>query len=178
MNSQKPCTNRWGPNKLAVVLTAKDRIASATYRITLSMSSMSTADKSLSLVTLARPCTSSSLLYRSFLPVCFPSSLESTFGLSVNHALTSPVLIHPVLRVALPPSVPSTHHCHHPSPLTLHSKLETFLSCKSFSSQPSVSPPGLTPRILRSVYWYFWAHPFLLLSFCSVIQFLAVGSVR
>ena len=33
---------------------------------------------------------------RSFLPVCFPSSLESTPG-SVNHALVSPILTHPVL---------------------------------------------------------------------------------
>jgi len=37
--------------------------------------------------------------------------------LCVNHALISPVRTHPVLRVALPLSVPSTHHSHHPSPL-------------------------------------------------------------
>ena len=38
--------------------------------------------------------------------------------LSVNHTLISPILIHPVLWVALPPSVPPTHRSHHPSPLT------------------------------------------------------------
>ena len=119
VNSQKPCTNRWGPNKLAVVLTAKDRIASATYRITLSMSSMSTADKSFFGHT-----RSSMYIIFSTLQIVPSSMLPFVSGinfrpLSVNHALTSPVLIHPVLRVALPPSVPSTHHCHHPSPLTL-----------------------------------------------------------
>ena len=36
---------------------------------------------------------------------------------SVNHALISPILRHPVLWVALPPSVTSTHHFHHPLPL-------------------------------------------------------------
>ena len=36
---------------------------------------------------------------------------------SVNHALISPILPHPVVWVALPPLVPSTHHSHHPSPL-------------------------------------------------------------
>ena len=49
----------------------------------------------------------------------FPSSLESTPGfspVSINHTLISPVLIHPVFWVALPPSVPSTHHSHHLSP--------------------------------------------------------------
>ena len=37
--------------------------------------------------------------------------------LSVNHALNSPFLTHPVLFVALLPSVPSTHHSHYPLPL-------------------------------------------------------------
>jgi len=36
---------------------------------------------------------------------------------SVNHAIISQILLHPVLWVALPPSVPSTHHFHHISPL-------------------------------------------------------------
>ena len=36
---------------------------------------------------------------------------------SVNHTLISPILPHPVVWVALAPSVPSTHHSHHPSPL-------------------------------------------------------------
>ena len=49
---------------------------------------------------------------------------------SVNHALISPILPHPVLWVALPPLVPSTHHSHHPS--LFHSRLKTFLFCKSF----------------------------------------------
>jgi len=39
--------------------------------------------------------------------------------LSVNHALISPILTHPVLRVALPPSAPSTYLCHHLPLLTV-----------------------------------------------------------
>jgi len=36
---------------------------------------------------------------------------------SVNHALILPSPPNPILWVALPPSFPSTHHSHHPSPL-------------------------------------------------------------
>ena len=36
-----------------------------------------------------------------------------------------------------------------------HSRLKTFLFCKSFP--PSFSSSGLTPRIPRTVYRYFWA---------------------
>jgi len=41
-----------------------------------------------------------------------------------------------------------------------HSRLKTFHFCKSFPMQPSLSLSGLTPRILRTVYRYFWAYPF------------------
>ena len=50
---------------------------------------------------------------------------------SVNHALISPILPHPVLWVAFPPSAPSTHHSHHPSPDTHAIKLSDILSCHS-----------------------------------------------
>ena len=69
--------------------------------------------------------------------------------LSVNHALIFPILTHPVLSVALPPSVPSTHHSHHQSPL------------HSFT-------PGLKPS--------FSANP-LVFSF-RIFHFIVVGSVR
>ena len=59
---------------------------------------------------------------RSFLPVCFPLSLESTHSFSINHALISPVLIHPVLRVAFLPLVPSTLIIHHPFTLSFKAK--------------------------------------------------------
>jgi len=36
---------------------------------------------------------------------------------SVNPALISPILPHPFLWVAFPPSAPLTHHSHYPSPL-------------------------------------------------------------
>jgi len=41
--------------------------------------------------------------------------------LSGNHALVSPILHHPVVRVALPLSAPSTHHSiiHHPFTISL-----------------------------------------------------------
>jgi len=42
-----------------------------------------------------------------------------------------------------------------------HSRLKTFLFCKSFSPYPSFSSSELTPR---TVYRYFWAYPFLLFS--------------
>ena len=53
----------------------------------------------------------------------FPSSmLPLVSGInsqlpSLNPALISPILPHPVLWVAFPPSSSSTHHSHHPSPL-------------------------------------------------------------
>ena len=47
-------------------------------------------------------------------------SLINFLLLSVNHALISPILAYPVLWVALPTLVPSTHHSHHPSPPHTH----------------------------------------------------------
>ena len=54
---------------------------------------------------------------RSFLPVCFPRLWNQLPAPSVNHTLIPSMLHHSVLWVALPPSVPSTHHFHHPLPL-------------------------------------------------------------
>jgi len=75
-----------------------------------------------SLVTLARPSTSSCLRItdRSFQHASsrlWNQLLASLRQVPVNHALISPILPHPVLWVALPPSVPFTHHFHHPSHL-------------------------------------------------------------
>ena len=110
--------------------------------------------RSSSLITLARPSTSSSLRItdRSFqyiLPLV--SGINSRLP-SVNHALISPILTHSVL----PPSVPSTHHSRHP--LLLHSfiprlSLKPFFSANP-SRQPSFSSSGLTPRIPQTVYRY------------------------
>jgi len=47
---------------------------------------------------------------------------------------------------------------HHPS--LFHSRLKTFLFCKSFRPQPLFSSSGLTTWISRTVYWHFWAYPF------------------
>ena len=71
--------------------------------------------------------------------------------LSVNHALTSPILTHPVLRVALPPS---TRHSHHPSPL--HSFIPdlkpSFSANLSLRSLPFLLPDGLHrfPRLFTN----------------------------
>jgi len=65
--------------------------------------------------------------------------------LSVNPAgpaLISPTMPHPVLLVALPTSVPSTHHFHHPSPLhsfTAGLKLSFFANL-SHHSLPCLLP--------------------------------------
>ena len=81
--------------------------------------------RSSSLVTLARPSTSSSLRITGVLSVTLPlvSGINSQLP-SVNQALIAPILTHPVLQVALPPSASPTHHSHHPSPF--HSRLKTF----------------------------------------------------
>ena len=89
---------------------------------------------------------------------------------SVNHALISPILHHPVLWVALPPSVPSTHQILSSITASLfHSMLKTC--CLSFCFS------GLTTWISQTVYCYFWAYPFLLFSF-SVLHLLVVISLR
>jgi len=74
--------------------------------------------RSSSLVTLARPSTSSSLRItdNSFQYASLVSGINSWL-LSVNHALISPILTHPASSFSdIPQSVPSTHHSHHPSP--------------------------------------------------------------
>ena len=76
---------------------------------------------------------------------------------SINHALISPVPTHPVLWVALPPSVPSTHHSHHPSP---HHSFIPGLK-PSFSANPSLRSHPFFFTIAQTVYCYFWAYPFL-----------------
>ena len=86
--------------------------------------------RSSTLVTPARPSTSFSLRItdRSFQ---FVSGINSRLP-SVNHALISPILPHPVVWVALAPSVPSTRHSHHPSPLHSFTPGLKLLFCKSF----------------------------------------------
>ena len=76
--------------------------------------------RSSSLVTLTGPSTSSSLgiTDRSF-QYASPHLGINCEHLYVNHAVISPILTHLIRWVALPPSVPSTHNSHHPSPLTL-----------------------------------------------------------
>ena len=102
---------------------------------------------------------------RSFLPVCFPSSLESTpaplrqprTNLSNSASPISLSGISPISSIDSPLSSSIT-------PSLFHSRLKTFLFYKSFPPQPTFSSPGLTPWIPRTVYRYFWAYPFLLFS--------------
>ena len=91
--------------------------------------------RSSSLITLARPSTSSSVRITDRVPSTMLPLVSGTNSrlLSVNHALVSPMLTHRVLRVALPPSIPSTHHSYHPSPL--HSFIPGLKP--SFSVNPS-----------------------------------------
>ena len=89
---------------------------------------------------------------------------------SVSHALISPILPHPVVWVALPPSVPLTHQFHHPSPLLkkvislewAHSRLNTFFSANpSHRSLPFRLPdwlhrfPGLFTDTSEHIHFYF-----------------------
>ena len=57
---------------------------------------------------------------------------------SVNPALISPILPHPFLWVAFPPSAPLANHSHHPSPL--HSSIPglklSFSTNRSYHSLP------------------------------------------
>ena len=97
--------------------------------------------------------------------------------LSLNHALISPILHHPVLWVAFPPSVPSIHHSHHPSlPYSFIPGLNpSFSANPSHRSLPFLLPdwlhrfPGLFTATLEHI-------RFLLFSF-SVFHFLVFGSV-
>jgi len=52
-----------------------------------------------------------------------------------------------------------------PSPSLFHSRLKTFLFCKSFPAQPSFSCPGLTTWIPRTVCCYSKYIRFLLFTF-------------
>ena len=60
-------------------------------------------------------------------------------------------------------------------PLTLVPDLNLLLFCKSYTPQPSFSSSRLTPWIPGTVYWHFWAYPFLLFSFFC-FPFLVLGS--
>ena len=91
------------------------------------------------------------------------SVINSRF-LSVNPALISLILIHPVLRVAILPLILATHHSHHPPPLhsfipglksSLLQILPIVASC-FFSRTESTDSPNY--------YRYFWAYPFLFFS--------------
>ena len=94
---------------------------------------------------------------------------------SVNHTLISPILHHPVVWVALPQSVPSTHHFHHP--LFLHyftPGLKPSFSANPSYRTPTFSSSGLTPRIPRTVYRYFWASVYFFQSSCSPLLLFRV----
>ena len=83
--------------------------------------------------------------------------------LSVNHALISQILNHPILRVAFHLLVQSTHHSHHPSPL------HSFI--------PGLTLFSVDPSHRRLFFFYDWLHGFSGLStdtnehirFCSVV---------
>ena len=133
-----------------------------------------------SLVKLARPSTSSSLwitdlVPSSMLPLVSGTNSRLPF---VNHALISPLLHHPVFCVALPPSVPSTHHFRHPLPL--HSSTPglklSFSANLSHHSFPFLLPDWLDgfPRLFTDTSQQI---RFSLFSF-SVFHFLVFGSVR
>ena len=90
--------------------------------------------RSSSLVTLARPSTSSSLRITDRYFQNAPLRLwNQPRLLSVNHALISPILTHPVLWVALLYRFQrlTTLIIHHPS--LFYFGFKTFLFCKSFS---------------------------------------------
>ena len=59
-----------------------------------------------------------------------------------------------------------------------HSRLKTFLFCRSVPPQPSFSSSELTPRIPRTVCRYFWAYPFFYFLVFLFLHFLVVRSVR
>ena len=100
--------------------------------------------RSSSLVTLARPSTSSSLRITD--QYAFPRLWNQLPAPSVNPAPISPILPHPVLWVAFPLSAPLTHHSHHLSPL--HSSTPGLKL--PFSTNPSHhSLPFLLPDWLR-----------------------------
>ena len=109
---------------------------------------------------------------RSFLPLCFPLSLESTTGFSssINHAVISPILPHPVLWMALPPLVPSiTPHSfipglkrffsanpfHHSLPFLLHDWIHVF-------------PRLFTDTLSLSVFYFLFLFSHFLVFFGSV----------
>jgi len=122
-----------------------------------------------SLVILARPSTSSIIFStnsRSFLPVCFPLSLESTPTNLYNS--DSPI----VPRVAVLPSVPSTHHSHHPSlphsfipglkPFFLQIlRIVAFFFCRTNSTES----PDCLPLLLSIAVFLLFSFLFLLYSF-------------
>jgi len=137
----------------------------------------SRSTRSSSVVTLARPSTSSSLRISDFV-LQLVSGIDFQL-LSVNHALISRVPTHPILRVALLPLVPVTRHSRHPSPHhTFIPGLKPFFSANpSHRSLPFFSS-GLTPRIPRGQFTDTSEHiRFLLFSF-SVFPLSVVGSTR
>ena len=93
---------------------------------------------------------------RSFLPRLWSKLLASVRQPRINLSNSdSP------LSVALPPSVSSTHHPHHPLFPHFHSRLKTYLFRKSFPSYASFSSSARTPWISQTVYWHFWTYSFL-----------------
>jgi len=72
----------------------------------------------------------------SFLPLCLPSSLESTRLPSINHALISPSVHHPnLLRGTSSISSIDSPFSSFITPSSFHFRLKLFLFCKSFPLQ-------------------------------------------
>ena len=88
--------------------------------------------------------------------ICTRQTDRQTGGRTYTVIITPHPLRRDVLRVALLPSVPSTHHSHHPS--LLHSftpGLKPSFSANPFHDSLLFSASCLTPRIPRTVYRYF-----------------------
>ena len=77
------------------------------------------------------------------------------YGHTVILIIGIPSPTHSFVPDVKPPSSPNPYHCN-----------------------PSFPFRELTTWIPRTVHCYFWAYPFLLFSFFSVLHFLVVGSVR
>jgi len=97
---------------------------------------------------------------------------------SVNHELIFPILHHPVIWVAFPPSVPSTHHFRHRLPLhSFTPGLElSFSANPSHHSLPFLLPdwfhgfPRLFTKTSEHICFYILVFLFSTVSCCSVLK--------
>ena len=102
--------------------------------------------------------------------LCFCIATE--FSVNKDLYIISPILTHRVLWVAVLPSVPSTHHSHHPSSHYSHFRLKCpFSANPSHRSLLFLLNKWLHAWIPRTVYRHFWADPFLLFSFFPPLSF-------